>query len=738
MNRLLSLAACLAAIAVLAAALVPSALQPETSSAFVEGGDGAQAAVDEARALGLGVQRLVASPAALGLGVPLDPRGNLLVVSRPQAPYAADEAQAVADWVAQGNHLLVADDIGQAHTLTAPYGVAFERVRLVPGTGPWIATLGRERFDLAPVRPTALLIQRGVAAEVIATSPADSFLDRDGDGLIGASDPQGAFPFAARMAHGAGSVVVLADPGILTEAGILPLENRPFLAALLSEGLPEGGRVIVDESRSPSNPLLAAAAAALSAAAATHWRFGLVAIGIALLAGLMAPAALRQWHAHRFNPHRFQSRASLIVGGAGEQNLPRAGWTQRGGAAALLAGALSLGALLWGNQQAAVAGGSLVVALGLAAATRVPAVRASRKASTDRLDESSDLEVGLELTATSSRTPPLEFQDRLPETFEVREGSNWFQATLGHTSPVRASFRAAPALRGPYVVGPLLARSLDPLGLRMDQVVILDGTPVRVNPRRESVRKLPFRTRIPTATLGPHLVNRAGDGSEFHALRSYQSGDSFRSVNWKASARSRSLMVNQRVHESMTRLTLFLDARAISAAGPAASSPLAHGCRAALSVASGALRMRDRLRVVVYGDGVIELPALPGSRQLHQFTEVLAGLDAKGTTSFVEALDQVLPTLRAGTPILLATGLEDDATIPEALRTARAKGLQPVVLASPLGLHPLDGESPAEADAEAIAQRRAHTIASIQALGVPVFDAVANVPLDLLFRTEGG
>jgi len=272
----------------------------------------------------------------------------------------------------------------------------------------------------------------------------------------------------------------------------------------------------------------------------------------------------------------------------------------------------------------------------------------------------------------------------------------------------------------------------------VDQAVVLEGVPVRVNPRRESVRKLPFRTRVPTATLGPHLVNRAGDGSEFHALRSYQSGDSFRSVNWKASARSRTLMVNQRVHESMTRLTLFLDARAVSAAGPAASSPLAHGCRAALSVASGALRMRDRLRVVVYGDGVNELPAMPGSRQLHQFTELLAGLDAKGETSFAEALNQVLPTLRPGTPILLATGLEGDDTIPDALRTARAKGLQPVVLASPLGLQPLDGESQPEPDAAGIAQRRAHTVSAIQALGIPVFDAVANVPLDLLFRTGGG
>jgi uncharacterized protein (DUF58 family) len=737
LNRLVALAACLAVATLLAATFTASYRGTEEDSAFVAGGRGAQAALDEGRLLGVDVQRLVSSPAALGLGVRADPRNTVLVVSNPLAPYTPTEAAAVADWVAQGNHLLVADDTGQAHTLTAPYGIAFERVRLVSGPGEWSATLGRDRFDLAPVHPTGLLLQPGVAAQVLASSPADSFLDRDGDGVIAVSDPRGSFPFAARVEHGAGSVFAVADSGLFTAEGALAKENRAFVAALLGEALPEGGLVLIDESRSTSDPLLAAAASATSAAATPGWRAGLTGLAVALLVGLCVPAALRQWRAHRFNPNRFRSRASLVGERAGPEPLPKGGWTQRGGAAALLAGALCIGAFLWGSQQAAIAGSVLLVALGLAATARVPALRARRETSGERLDESAELAVSLELTARHGRTTDLEFQDRLPETFEVREGTNWFQASLQRDAPLRLTFQAAPALRGPHVVGPLLARSSDPLGLRVDQAILLEGTPVRVNPRRESVRKLPFRTRIPTATLGPHLVNRAGDGSEFHALRSYQSGDSFRAVNWKASARSRTLMVNQRVHESMTRLTLFLDARAVSAAGPAASSPLAHGCRAALSVASGALRMRDRLRVVVYGDGVQELPALPGSRQLHQFTEVLAALDAKGETTFAQALDQVLPTLRPGTPILVASGLEGDATIPDALRTARAKGLQPVVLASPLGLHPVDGEAPSEADAEAISDRRAQTVSSIQALGVPVFDAVANVPLDLLFRTGG-
>lgn len=753
MKAALGLAATIALVAVAGATLVGSAVQAEDDSAFVAGGQGAQTVVEEAQGLGLDALRLSASPSALGRGLQADPARTLLVVASPQAPYTAAEADAVARWVERGGRLLVADAFGQAHTLTAPYGIAFERVRLVdPSESPtWDATVGRETFKVGPSAPTALLITPGLPALVLASSPPASFIDRDGDGLIGAADPQGAFPVIASIGHGLGKVIVVADPGLFTSDGARLAENRAFVAALLQQALPDGGAVLVDESRAVEDPALASAAAALSAAAAMPWRAVLAGLAILLLAALLLPAALGHWRAHRFRPDRFTRRDTLGPDGAegsgsGAGLGPAAagggerpgGWTSRGTAAALLAGALCVGALVWGSQQAAVAGSALLAALAVAALPRTPHLRAERSLSAPRLDEASDLRVELTLRGAAGSGGDLEFQDGLPETFEMREGTNWFRARVARQAPLTIRFVASPALRGPYEVGPLRVRASDALGLRVDEARLLGGTEVRVNPRRESVRKLPFGTRIPTITMGPHLVNRAGDGSEFHALRMYQTGDSFRSVNWKASARSRELMVNQRVHESMTRLVVFLDARAVSAAGPASSSPLAHGCRTVLSIASGALRVRDRLRIVVYGDGVHELPPMPGSRQLHELTELLAGLAPAGRTSFEQAIGELLPSLRSGSPLLLASGLEGDPSMAAGLRVARAHGLRPVVVASPLGLHPLDAEDGGpEPDAERIAAARQETVSAIQALGVPVFDAVANVPLDLLFRTGG-
>jgi uncharacterized protein (DUF58 family) len=311
----------------------------------------------------------------------------------------------------------------------------------------------------------------------------------------------------------------------------------------------------------------------------------------------------------------------------------------------------------------------------------------------------------------------LEFLDTLSAEFELRGGTNWFQASLG---PGGSDFRyeASPALRGPYTVGPLLVRRTDALRLRVQQSRVDAGQALEVAPRREPVNRSPFKTRVPTVTLGPHLVNRAGDGSEFHSLREYHEGDSFRAINWKASARSTSLVVSQRVHESRTTLTLFLDARAVSAAGPACDTPLAHGCR-----------------VVLYGDGVNALAEAPGPRQVHELTQALARLAAAGSTPFATALAAVLPSLKPGTPVLLVSCLEGDPSVVEGMRLLRAKGLLPMVIASPVATAPTDpaegGPEPGEAG---IRSERERMLSALRGAGVPVVDALPGVSLDYLFR----
>jgi hypothetical protein len=56
-------------------------------------------------------------------------------------------------------------------------------------------------------------------------------------------------------------------------------------------------------------------------------------------------------------------------------------------------------------------------------------------------------------------------------------------------------------------------------------------------------------------------------GTEFHSLREYQRGDDIRRINWKASARSTSLIVRETALEGIRRCTVVLDMAASEYSG---------------------------------------------------------------------------------------------------------------------------------------------------------------------------
>ncbi|HEX2066788.1 MAG TPA: DUF4350 domain-containing protein, partial [Candidatus Thermoplasmatota archaeon] len=617
MNRLATLAAAALLLGGLGAFAVGALAAKDPSSAFAAGGPGAWPLVSEATSLGLEARRIVSTPAA-ALADGGDPRRTLLAVVDSPRPFTAQEAKAVQDFLEAGGRVLLADPFGHAGTLGAANGVHFQRVRLVDPDPNATARLDGATFHVRWSNPSALQVAQGTQATVLAASSPGSFLDRDGNGTIDAPEPRGSFAVAVEVPVGGngGLLVAMADAGPLQGPTAEAADNPMWRHALLSHLLPDGGRLLVDESRQPTgNPLAAALATAFTAAALQPWSWALAGLAILLLLLPLVPVPALTWGPHRFDPHRFIRRAAVAQADAAQPSHGTA-WTHRGTVALCGCVALLLLGLVFASPTAAGAGALLAVALAGALLQPPPRLAALRSLTRDRPAEGAPVDVALAVSTPSRWTSRVELLDALPPEFALTAGSNWVAVSVQRDSPAHVQYTFTPSLRGPHRVGPLSARTMDPLGLRAAESVAGPAATVLVAPRQESVRRIPFSTRVPTVTLGPHNVNRAGDGSEFHALRDYEQGDSLRSVNWKASARAGGLIVNQRVHESMTRLTLLLDARAISGVGPAASTPLADGCRAALSIAAGALRVRDRIRFVAYGDGLTEIPEAPGSRQV--------------------------------------------------------------------------------------------------------------------------
>ena len=88
---------------------------------------------------------------------------------------------------------------------------------------------------------------------------------------------------------------------------------------------------------------------------------------------------------------------------------------------------------------------------------------------------------------------------------------------------------------------------------------------LRVLPAFPSVRHLPSRLARLRELDGRAAVRVRGQGTEFDSLREYVDGDDVRSVDWRASARTRSVVVRTWQPERDRRVVLVLDTGRTSA-----------------------------------------------------------------------------------------------------------------------------------------------------------------------------
>jgi uncharacterized protein (DUF58 family) len=244
---------------------------------------------------------------------------------------------------------------------------------------------------------------------------------------------------------------------------------------------------------------------------------------------------------------------------------------------------------------------------------------------------------------------------------------------------------------GALRIGPVLYRGCDVLGLRSWYGEQGEPQFVRVYPRQETLRSLvpPLETQV---YAGNQVARVKGEGIEFADLRSWQSGDSVRRVNWRASARRGSLWVNEQHPEQNTDVVLFLDSYA-DARGRG-SGTHERAVRAASTLAHGYLRHKDRVGLIGFGGSLSWLMTAGGMRQLYAIVDTL--IETEIVHSYARRGFNVIPrrTLPPKALVLALTPFLDDRVV-DVLLDLRARGYDLVVIdVSPLEL--FEPESPVD------------------------------------------
>lgn len=174
-------------------------------------------------------------------------------------------------------------------------------------------------------------------------------------------------------------------------------------------------------------------------------------------------------------------------------------------------------------------------------------------------------------------------------------GGNRHRLALGAGERVVLRTPLLPSRRGDLRAVGVTVRLRGPLGLAARQrTTAVPGT-VRSLPPFGSRKHLPSRLARLRELDGRAAVRVRGSGTEFDSLREYVRGDDVRSIDWRASARTRTVVVRTWQPERDRRVVLVLDTSRTSAGRVGDVPRLDSAMDAALLLAALAARAGDRV-----------------------------------------------------------------------------------------------------------------------------------------------
>jgi uncharacterized protein (DUF58 family) len=339
------------------------------------------------------------------------------------------------------------------------------------------------------------------------------------------------------------------------------------------------------------------------------------------------------------------------------------------------------------------------------------------------------------LTLVAARRVDVVVRDAWQPTAGAR--SNRHRVRLAAGRPVEVTTVLTPVRRGDLLADGVTLRVHGPLGLAARQATREVPGSVRSLPPFTSRKHLPSRLARLRDLEGTTAVMVRGQGTEFDSLREYVRGDDVRSIDWRASSRSRSVVVRTWQPERDRRVVIVLDTSRTSAGrvdvDGVAMPRLDEGIEACLLLASLATRAGDRVDVLAGDQTVRARLRSAGDRAIAALIQDrLAGIqpslvEADWTTvageigrlgrqrallvlltplepaAVEESLVTVLPSLVAHHHVVLAS-VRDPAL--ESLRAGRG-GVE---------------DAYAAAAAEHAIARRADTAGMLASLGVEVID----------------
>lgn len=176
----------------------------------------------------------------------------------------------------------------------------------------------------------------------------------------------------------------------------------------------------------------------------------------------------------------------------------------------------------------------------------------------DRLSNGDDNLVSIDLINNYNFQIYCEIIDELPVQFQKRDFRLFSE--IKKLSSTKNSYIVRPTERGAYKFGNLIVFVSTKIGFGKRKYTFLNNYDTAVYPSFINLKYFELMSiSNKLNSIGIREIRKFGQSMEFEQIRDYRSGDDYRTVNWKATARKGELMVNQYIDERSQSIYSVID-----------------------------------------------------------------------------------------------------------------------------------------------------------------------------------
>jgi uncharacterized protein (DUF58 family) len=237
----------------------------------------------------------------------------------------------------------------------------------------------------------------------------------------------------------------------------------------------------------------------------------------------------------------------------------------------------------------------------------------------------------------------MEIIDEIP--FQFQERHHFFYRRVPPGAEEKLYYELRPVERGEYHFGDIVIYVSSLLSLVRRKYTCVAETVVPVYPSFIQMRKYELMAQFAqTHETGSKRMRKIGHSMEFEQIKEYSIGDDIRNINWKATARKSSMMVNNYTEQRSQQVFCIIDKGRLMKMPFEDLSLLDYAINASLMLCNVSLFRQDRFGLMTFSN--TKGSFLPADRNRGQLENVLKSLYNQRTDFLESDFEQLYTGIR--------------------------------------------------------------------------------------------